>query len=343
MANKVIPQGIGKRKFSISISTKLIASFLFIIATGNIIFTSVGIKLIVERIVSEAQEKVRTDLYSAREIYQGELRHIYDVIRLTADRLIIKELIQNGVTPQNESEIKKLKTGENLDILNITDPFGQVVFRSNNPKFTGDDQSNDEVIRKVLTTKEPAMATSIIPVSSLLKESTELAGRAHFIFIDTPMARTRPETEETAGIMLKVAAPVFDAQDEFIGILFGGVLLNRNYEIVDKIKQTVFLSVEYEGEDIGTATIFQDDVRISTNVSNLDGSRAIGTRVAADVYNQVISKGNHGLAAHLWLTIGISQPTSRLRILKARSSGFCTSVFWRRSIPISEIARFWLF
>ena len=69
------------------------------------------------------------------------------------------------------------------------------------------------------------------------------------------------------------------------------MLLNRNFEIVDKIKQTVFQDVQYDGKELGTATIFQDDVRISTNVRNQDGSRAVGTRVAEDVYNQVVGAG----------------------------------------------------
>jgi two-component system NtrC family sensor kinase len=60
---------------------------------------------------------------------------------------------------------------------------------------------------------------------------------------------------------------------------------------VDKIKQTVFQDVKYNGQDIGTATIFQDDVRISTNVNKDDGSRAVGTRVSEDVYNLVVGKG----------------------------------------------------
>ena len=92
-------------------------------------------------------------------------------------------------------------------------------------------------------------------------------------------------------MMLKAAAPIFDRQNNLIGILYGGVLLNRNYEIVDRTKQTVFQDLKYKGKDIGTATIFQEDVRISTNVKNEDGSRAIGTRVSEEVYNQVIEKG----------------------------------------------------
>ncbi len=118
-----------------------------------------------------------------------------------------------------------------------------------------------------------------------------LADQAHFKFITTPKARARPETEETAGMMLKAAAPILDSAKNLLGIVYGGVLLNRNFEIVDRIKRTVFQSLQYKGKDIGTATIFQDDLRISTNVKNEDGTRALGTRVAEDVYEKVVRKG----------------------------------------------------
>jgi len=69
------------------------------------------------------------------------------------------------------------------------------------------------------------------------------------------------------------------------------VLLNRNFALVDKIKNTVYQDVVYQGKDIGTATIFLDDLRIATNVRNEDGSRAIGTRISEDVYQQVVRAG----------------------------------------------------
>jgi two-component system NtrC family sensor kinase len=147
------------------------------------------------------------------------------------------------------------------------------------------------LIANVLSTEASAAGTVIVPAEELENESSLLAEQAHFVFIDTPMAMPRPETEETNGMLLMAAVPVFGDYGDLIGIVYAGTLLNRNYAIVDEVKQTVFQGVVYEGKDIGTATIFQNDVRISTNVSNEDGSRAIGTRIAADVYEQVIVKG----------------------------------------------------
>jgi len=91
--------------------------------------------------------------------------------------------------------------------------------------------------------------------------------------------------------MIKAAAPVFGYNGNLIGVLYGGILLNRNYKIVDLIKHTVYRGAEYKGKDVGTATIFQGDIRISTNVRTRDGQRAIATRVSEQVYEQVLVKG----------------------------------------------------
>jgi two-component system NtrC family sensor kinase len=73
--------------------------------------------------------------------------------------------------------------------------------------------------------------------------------------------------------------------------LTGGILLNRNYEIVDQIKNIVFKDARYKGKEIGTATIFMEDLRISTNVMDKEGNRAIGTRAMREVSTQVLEQG----------------------------------------------------
>ncbi len=279
------------RGIRVPISTKLILSFLLIITLISSVFIVVGIRLISDRIVADAQEKVRHDLNAAREIYIGELRHINDVVHLTADRYSLRDALLTGDIAQIADELTQVKESEGLDILTLTDANGIVILRTNNPEERGTDLYDDNLIEVARSRKEPVSATYIVPVEELSRETTRLAAKAFFTLIDTPKVREISEKERDDGMMLKAAAPVFDHEGDFLGVLFGGTLINRNYEIVDTIKQTVYEDLIYDGKDIGTATIFQDDVRISTNVRNKDGKRAIGTRVSEEVYNQVVIDG----------------------------------------------------
>ncbi len=279
------------RQIKVAIATKIIMSFLLVIVLISAIFMVFGVRLINNLILDEAQEKVRNDLNAAREIYLSNLTHIDDVVRLTADRFFLRDALTTGYFEGAENELTHIRVEADLDFLSVTDKYGYVVVRTGNPESLGDNQGHDEIIQAVLSQEEPVAGTIIVPSDDLAKESLLLAEKAHFTFIETPLARERSESEETAGMMLKAAAPILDSSGHFIGVVYGGVLLNRNFEIVDKVKQTVYENVKYEGQDIGTATIFQDDLRISTNVRNVDGSRAIGTRVSEEVYNQVIVQG----------------------------------------------------
>jgi len=279
------------KKVRLPIATKLTLSFLSIILLSSLIFTFVGIQIINNRIIAEAQERVSNDLNAAREIYQSRLGHVEDAVEFTSVRLFMADMLRGNIRQQYMDELKRFKNSEKLDLLTITDASGRVVLRVNNPENKGDDQSRDEIVGHVLRTKAPLSGTVIVAAEELTRESPALAEQAYFKFIETPMARPRSETEETSGMMLKAAAPIFDAEGNFIGVVYGGILLNRNYDIVDKIKQTVFQNVVYEGKDIGTATIFLDDLRISTNVTGNSGERAIGTRIAEDVYHRVIVEG----------------------------------------------------
>ncbi len=277
--------------FRVRMATKLVLSFLLIILLTSGVFGIVGVWVIGNRVVAEAQAKVETDLNAAREIYLNKLAAVNDVVRFTADRLLLMNSLFSGDTKQAAEALARTKEREHLDVLAITDARGRVLLRAGNAAQVGDDQSGDELVRAVMQHREPVAAACIVSAENLRRESPQLADRAYFKFIDTPKARPRTEKEEASGLMLKAAAPVLDPGQKLLGIVYGGVLLNRNFELVDRIKQTVFQNLQYKGKDMGTATIFQDDLRISTNVRNADGTRAIGTRVADDVYDQVVRQG----------------------------------------------------
>ena len=52
-----------------------------------------------------------------------------------------------------------------------------------------------------------------------------------------------------------------------------------------------FKDAKYKGKEIGTATIFLGDLRISTNVIDREGRRATGTRAMKEVGEQVLERG----------------------------------------------------
>ena len=279
------------KEIRLPIASKLVLSFLVIVAFISTIYMVVGIQLISGRIRSEAQDKVTHDLNAARELYLGGQERINSAVRITANRFFLREALLSGDLEEAYHELWRVRKQEGLDVLTLTDDKGKVILRTSYIDHIGDDQSGDELIKAVLEGHEPIASTILVSGDDLERESPLLAKKAYFSFIDTPLAREREETEENAGMMLKAASPVFDDQNNLIGLLYGGTLLNRNFEIVDKVKETVYEEVQYKGKDIGTATIFQNDVRISTNVKNDDGSRALGTRVTEEVYDQVVNDG----------------------------------------------------
>jgi two-component system NtrC family sensor kinase len=281
----------GAGLFKVRIATKLVLSFLLIILLTSGVFSIVGVQIIGKRVVAEAQGKVQTDLNAAGEIFFNKLAAVQDAIRFTADRVLLVNMLLSGDAKQAAEALDRTREREKLDVLTITDPEGRVLFRNGEVTPPRDDQPPDELVQAVLQRQVPLAAPCLISRENLRRASPRLAEQAHLKFIDTPKARARRGTEETAGMMLGAAAPILDLKRKLLGVVYGGVLLNRNFEIVDRIKRTVFQDVQYKGKGIGTATIFQDDLRISTNVKNEDGSRAIGTRAAEDVYDQVVRTG----------------------------------------------------
>ena len=280
-----------RRKDPFSLRTKLILSFIVIIFVGGSGTTILGTRLVANTLIRQAQRKVTHDLAAAWIVYNEKLSEVRNIITFTAARESIAEALQNNQRELLQRYLNRVRIENDLDILTLTNDQGKVILRTRNTEVVGDSQLQDEVVHVALQ-NEVVASTQIIPREELLKEGKDLARQAYMAIIPTPKAKPRKGAEETAGMMLKAAAPIVDQAGRLLGTLYGGSLINRDYYIVDRIKEIVFKEEKYKGKDTGTATIFQGDLRISTNVKTAEYQRAIGTRVSEEVGQAVLEEGS---------------------------------------------------
>lgn len=274
-----------------SIQSHLILYFTIAILAPTTMLSVIGTKIIYNEVINRAEMKTVSDLNSAKEIYRNKISSIESVARLTASRsLIISSLIENNADTL-QKELAQTLTTEKLDVFTLVNTKGIVVCRGRNSFDKGDTLINDKFVQRVLETRHSYSGTDIVIAKYLNLESYELVENARMDIIATPKSKTRKDSVESSGMMLKCAVPVMDRNKNLIGVLTAGVLLNRNYEIVNKIKEIVHEKEIYKGQEIGTATIFQGDLRISTNVRNIDGSYATGTLVSEEVGEATLEKG----------------------------------------------------
>jgi two-component system NtrC family sensor kinase len=291
----------------LSLRTKLVFSFLFVVIAGGLLSSLIGTELVADTIVSQARNKVRYDLSTAELVYNQSLTRIRDVLQLTASGRSIPDYLEPDRLKKLEEFLIKRRKEFGLDILTLTNAQGKVLFRTRHPFNTGDDQAADPLVQRALKGEQVA-STMMVRREELQKEGSDLAERAFTLFVPTPKAREIPTDRETSGMMLKAAVPVWNDSGSLVGVLYGGMLLNRNYQTVDKVRDLLYGEGRYKGKELGTATIFQGDLRISTNVRDEKGERAIGTRISEEVYQAVIEKGqvwlDRAFVVHDWYITG---------------------------------------
>ncbi len=175
-----------------------------------------------------------------------------------------------------------------LDFLYVMAPDGRLV-ASVTEETAGALRTDWPVIRDALAGK-PSTGVDLFENADLEKLSPDLAARAKLPLVSTPNAVPTERTEEARGMVVQSASPVTLGEGRQ-AVLVGGILLNQNLVFIDTINDLVYREASLPEGSQGTATLFLDDVRISTNVRLFEGRRALGTRVSAAVRSAVLGEG----------------------------------------------------
>ena len=273
-----------------SIRSKLIISFLGVSVLVGIVSLFVGGQLLYNSVLHEAMRRVSLDLNAAREIYLSEIQNIDTAIAITVLDSDFRSSLISGEQDMLVQKLQRIARKTGIDFAGIVLPDGATLCRIGSSEDGVPQPVHNPIAAQVIRKGEAVSGTVVLERDFLLAESPLLAQRALIPLVATPMAAPREQDEETSGMALAAGTPLYDG-NEIIGVLYGGILLNRNNIIVDRVRETVFQNEIYEGRSIGTATIFFRDLRIATNVMTPEGTRAIGTRVSREVRDRVLLEG----------------------------------------------------
>jgi len=283
-----------KKKRITSIRAKLILSLFSVVLITGLASLIINLRIINTNIIGQAYDTIQSDLNTAESIYNDQIQDMHLFIKHASYRSIIQKAAIKKDKNVLMKTLGEINDELDFDILNVTDSKGRVILRYKNRAVFGDDLSSDNYVEYVLKKKKSCFGTDVIKHDFLLREGNSLAQQAHIEIKATKMGKSRGKLYENRGMALKAASPIF-FNGRLIGVIYGARLLNNDFKFVDRIKNMVFKDEKIRGFDLGAATIFLGDVRISTNVKNKDGSRAVGTQVSEVVFNKVFKN------AQLWL------------------------------------------
>jgi two-component system NtrC family sensor kinase len=290
-----------RRLLKFDLNSRLAFGFLIAACLTGIFATIVSIWTINKHTIAEVENRVRQDMNTAKLIYNNKMDKIRYLVQSTAEGSDLRELIiRNDITGmaylnrliRNETGTHQGNGNAFLDMMTVVDREGRVLYRVANPLISGDNLLDDPVVRNCIGARIPVSSTELMPIENILRENPALLDRAQTDIIKTPQSADVREDKLVEGMVMKVAYPIMDKNTNVLmGVLIAGVLINKDNEIVDKIKETVYHEEKYKGQEIGVATIFQGGIRISTNVMMKDKKRAVGTILSKEVYDRVIKEG----------------------------------------------------
>ena len=276
----------------------LVFSFTLIAALTIALGSWVISKTITAYLAEAMDERVTQDIQCAKLFYRTKLEEL----ALIANQISLSNTIIESFLKAEEGDeialdriLQKLSNAISDDSLEgnrsviLLDREGRVITGfvidealNNRVVARGTDWSDFNPVASSLKEGVILSATEVIPVSVL--EDAGLDDQAKIDLLHTSKAAPEPfdKREGSAGLGIVAVSPIYLGKN-LQGAVVVFHLFNNDFALVDSIKTST---------KIDTVTIFFGDLRVSTNVMNESGERAVGTRVSEEVHEVVLKKGN---------------------------------------------------
>ncbi|MBN1570737.1 MAG: cache domain-containing protein [Acidobacteria bacterium] len=280
------------RLSDISLRAKVTISFVLIVICGTAISTFLGSKIITRSMLNEALKQVRHGLNVAEMVYAARLDNVRKSVTGAAETAQLASALTPGKEGTLPLVLSQLRDKNRLQFLAYVSARDRRIVRALEPSARQPDEIPQPIsyfVRQAMSGKVVA-STSLLSRDVLMQEDPALAERADIPILADGSQTAAEGDRISQGMVLVAAAPVI-AGNRSVGVLYGGILLNRDEELIEQINDFVFGAKQEGKGTAGITTIFLRNVRIATNVRGASGERLAGGHAPADIYRAVSLEG----------------------------------------------------
>jgi DNA-binding response OmpR family regulator/HAMP domain-containing protein len=259
-----------------SLIQKVLGGFLGVVVLVGLATSLIGTRLAREMIMERSRSWLFSDLAAAAFVFKTHQESLELKIRLTASSEKLTEMASVRQVDAIRNRLALLAVENDLDYLTLTDAGGKPVVRALAPENKEEKPANDDILKAALA-GEAASGIRTATAGSLAAENPGLLKQLG--------------GDPSGKAMVIEAAKPLVVDNRVIGVLYGGVVLNNNRLVVDRIQQLVFKSPAYGEKEGGFVAIFHDDAAVSSSLKGDSGLPTTGFTMSPELGAVVLKEG----------------------------------------------------
>ena len=173
----------------------------------------------------------------------------------------LRKAVQSGNVASLQDQLSNVARTSGLSFLTVVDANGNVVARANGPERGS--LKNNALIGRALSGETVSTATLLDP-SFLQGEGLGPQAQS-----DIKDASGKVSEHVDKGLAIVSAAPISDQNERTIGAIYGGILMNHYYDLVDSATRALG----------GAAALLDADAIVASTIQQPDGTRAVDVAV----------------------------------------------------------------
>ncbi len=170
----------------------------------------------------------------------------------------LRKALQSNNVGALQDQLANAARTSGLSFLTIVDTKGNVIARANGPE-AGSLKTNPLISRAL--TGETVSTAALLDKSVLAGEGLAPQAQADVKSADGSSS----DVKLNDGLALVAAAPISDQNERTIGAIYGGILLNHYYDLVDQATHALG----------GASAVLQGDAIVASTIQQPDGTRTV--------------------------------------------------------------------